>query len=550
MSGIAIVSPNVVERFVRQVIANKLNGESNGARIRFQTQAIHQQIKIPDNDLALKEILLALGIKGTLNANIAPIDVAFSLPMSGLNLKIRHTKPDLFDVVAKWRVTQLTASSKQLNIRVPKGLFDRDFDIDSKPVQIGLMAKSPPIRVELKLQVRLTSSGSKLRLVAFNTNLNAQQEGLHPNFDFKIGPLTVDKSPLVLEIESNGRTLRAEEPEIREQLERLEPQFTAVLRREIEDQIQQYFNDAASEFSKQAPFKINFKTDKLVSQPGMNPAVSQLLKGIEAEFIFDSLEYVHNLDLFTAHIASHICFDGQCLFNTQTSNIGTDDLKPLSRTQEIGMLIYESWLQRVVNDDAFQKRIRAYYDAEAKAPGVDIGQSGVKLHLNPKTKSIDAVFNLSIDIKKTSLSKNSNTMWKKVVDRTKKRIGDLWETLFGTGKRVVIPVEVHLNFDGYEKNAKGETEMVFHSTLPFRKDGTIANSYGYPSNIAELTKLVREDFMTAIETTFKDVVPAVIRIPVPAEIPVQGIKLPLKKILVSPNNGLIFTAEVPEVPIK
>jgi hypothetical protein len=554
LSGIAIVPPVTIERFIRQAIAAKLDGDARGAKIEFQAKAVHQEIRIPEENVALREVLLALGIKKTFQAQLSPIDVGFSLPTSGLDLKLRQSKTGIFDVVAKWKITTLSAKSRLLSIHVPKGLFDRDFNIDSKPVKITFAPKSKPILVELKLQVRLADTGTKVKLVALKTNINDANPAVHPAFDFQIGQLTIGGQPLVLEIESNGRILRAEEKEIREQLETLEPQFTATLRRDMEEQLTKYFEDLADTFAKSPPFKIKVSTNKLLQNLDEHSAVNDLLKGIEADFIFSSLDYLAQLNLFTAKIASHICFDQQCLFNLDTSPISQEDLKPLSQTKEVGMLIYESWLQRVVNSDPFQTRIRKYYDTQVHTPGVDIGKAGVKLHLNPTTKSIDAVFNLSIDIKKTALSKDANTRWKKFIARSKKNLGDLMETFFGTGKRVIIPVEVHLVFQGYQKgkDEKGEpvTNLVFKSELPFHPDGTVTNTYHYPSNISELTKVVRSEFMTEIAESIKDLVPPKIEIPVPAVIPAMGVKLPLKKVLVSPNNGLIFTAEVPEVPVK
>lgn len=557
VSGLAIVPPSTIERFVRQVIASRLDGDTKGSKIEFQAKAIRQEIVIPEDNAALREIMGALGIKKSFQAHIAPIDASFSLPQSGLDLKLRQSKAGVFDVVAKWKITTLSAKSRQLSIQVPKGLFDRDFSIDSKPVKIAFAPKSKPITVELKLQVRLGDAGTKLRLVALKTNINDADPAAHPAFDFQIGQLTIGGQPLTLEVESNGHVLRAEETAIREQLETLEPQFTATLRREMDEQIQKYFQDLADTFAKTPPFKLKVNTNKLLAKldggADANAAIIDLLKGIDAEFIFSSLEYEQKLDLFTAKIASHICFDQQCLFDLNTSPISQEDLKPLSRSKEVGMLIYESWLQRVINSDAFQKRIRAYYETKAKAPGVDIGASGVKLHLNPKTKSLDAVFNLSIDIKKTAISKDANTGWKKFWARKRKQMGDLVETLFGTGKRVVIPVEVHLIFEGYQKvqeNGETVTKMKFRTELPFQPGGKITNTYQYPSNVSELTKMVGEEFMTEIANTFKEVVPAEIQVPVPAVIPAMGVNLPLRKVLVSPNNGLLFTAEVPEVPLK
>lgn len=552
--GVAIVPPATIERFVRRMIVEKLNADSNGSRLSFKTKAIQQQVQIPDDNVTLKEVMSALGVRKTLDTRISPIEVGFNLPKSGLTLKVQQPLPGTFNVVARWRITQLTARSPQINFHVPKGLFDRDFDIDSKPVKIALLPKSPAIQVELKLQVNLGEKGSKLKLVAFNTNINSSDPAQQPQLDFQIGPLTVDRQPLVLEIESNGRVLRAEEASIRAQLETLEPQFTATLRREIDERIQTHFDAMAAEFARTPPFKLKLDSNKLIEdKPDMSRAVSDLFRGINAEFIFSSLNYVQKLDLFTATIASHICFDGQCLFSADRSAIGNEDLRPLSKTQEIGMLVYESWLQHVVNSEPFQKRIRAYYEAQIKAPGVDIGSSGVKLHLNPRTKSVDIVFNLSIDIKDTALKKEANTPWKKFKERTKKRFGDAWEAAFGTGKRVIIPVEVHLMFAGYQKVRRDRetvTEMVFRSELPFRADGTVLNTYNYPSNIHLLTKMVRAEFMNSVVESFKEVIPPELRFEVPDHVPVQGMKLPLRKVLVSPNAGILFSAEVPEETAK
>lgn len=547
-SGTAAVPPAVIQSVIRSTLAHKLNAQILGERIQFETPEIRQQITLPAQNQTLLDSLKQLGIDRSLEVVISPLKIVAKIPNNNLRIQLQQTSQQTFEITAQWRLQEISAQSEQLRILVPKGIFDVPFEISTNSLRLGLAKKSPSIRIQLKLRMTLTPQGSKFSLVQLNTNLDEARPQAAPEFDFGLSPLLVNGSPLQLQIESQGKIIEARESEIREQLETLAPSFSALLKKELETQIQREFSTFAKKLEAEDPVKLKLSTQQLLSRSTVSKPVKDLLSGISGDFQFSKLEYNPQQALFLAQVASHLCLNSQCLLNTRVSPVRTEDLEPIAnRKHELGLLIYESWIQRMAHDPAIQDRIQEYYETQAKAPGVDIGTSGVRVHVNGQRKTIDAVFNLAIDIKKTALSKNANTALKKFMDRSKKRIGDAWENAFGTGKLVLIPIEIQFELQGIVRNPDNDRlELQIKSRLPFQKDGAIINTYQYPSNVDRLTQMVRSDFMSAIEKTFEDVVPSTIRIPLPREWKADGVTLEPSRAVITPNAGILITAKVIE----
>jgi len=535
-SANAVIRPEAVEKALRAAAAEVLNGDASGAGLSFKTQQkIDQKIPLPATKGQLKEILSTLGIQNSVTVVLSPLQAKFVLPPSALKIGIQQLQPNRFQIQARWSITQLNAKSDQLVLQVPKGFFDKGFDIVSRPIQVGLAPKSKPITVELTMLADLTGSGTKIHLASFTTNLNSGSS--KPDLFIQLGKLTVGGKPLELEIRSNGKSLIADEASIRAQLQKLEPDLVQTVREKLSDLIQDQFSHVADVTEGQPPLRYSMVSDTLLKKMNLKPPVQKLLSGISMDMVVSYLQYLKKDGLFTAQIATRTCLSGFCVGELDhASPISTEDLKSIDRSDEVGILVYESWLQDFFHSDLFQKRILDFYNTN-KSPGVDLSKTaGVRVHLNPTLNSVDVVLNLEIDIKKTG-DKDS-----RFGDKVKRKFGDLWENWFGSGKIVKIPVEIHGRIQGIQKNASGQSELVIAPELPF-KNGTVINTYGYPDNVDEMTKLVKSDFLDSVKDDIAKSIPPMIRIPLGDGLTVGKFKLMPKKLVVTKNHGLLITAE-------
>jgi hypothetical protein len=540
ITGNAIARPETIERVVRMAVANVMKGQFSGVELSLQTQSIEQTIAVPAPEGELKEILNILGIKNSMNIELNPIKTRFVLPQSALKIDIKKIQPNRFQVKAKWSITRLSATSDRLSIRVPKGVFDAAFDITSSPLKIGLARNSRPITVELDLLTDLTPNGTKIHLVSLKTNINSAPR---PDFFITLGKLTVAGKPLEIEIMSNGKKLHADEAAIRAQFQLLEPGIIDTVRQKLKDVIQEQFSKIADQIESEAPIKFSFESNQLLGTLKPEtlkklPWLPQMVGDMSGELILSYLQYVDRYKLFTGQAASTVCFNRgtiDCLWEMNpTSNISTDDLKAVGPADEIGILLYESWLQNLIHSDLFQKRIENLYN-ETRNPGVKLGKSGVRVHLNPTKNAVVIVMNLEIDIKKTT--KSDASLGKKFKDR----FGDFWENLFGSGRAVQLPLEIAIRIKGIEKNANGKPELVLIPELPF-KNGTVINTYGYPSNVSSMTKLVRDAFLSSVRDQIAETLNGPIRIPFEKIIDINGFKFLPKNISITPNHGILITA--------
>jgi hypothetical protein len=557
ITGNAVAKPEAIERVVRMAVADVMNGEFSGVGLSFKTHQIDQSVDIPVPTGDLKEILSILGIKNTVNVSLAPIEAKFVLPASALKITIQKLQPNRFQVNAKWSITQLTASSPKLAIKVPKGVFDQGFDIVSSPLQIGLAPKSKPITIELNLLTDLTEKGTKIHLVSLATNINAATA--KPDFFIKLGKLTVNGKPLEVEITTNGKKLLADEATIRAQFQQLEPSLVQTIRTKMKDVVQDQFSKIADEIEGEAPLKFKIDSNDLIQKFGDKPVIQDLFGDLSVEFMLSYLQYVDKYKVFSGQVTSAVHFDRlQYLWNSgATSAISTDDLKAIGTGDDIGIMVYESWLQNVVHSDLFQKRILDYYNKN-KSPGTSIGKDGVKLHFDPARNAIVIVINLEIDIKKTGGPDSS------FGKRLKNGFGDAWENIFGSGKLVKVPVEITAKITGVQKDATGKSVLVITPERPLQ-NGTFANHYHYTSNVNDMTSLVKSSLLDEVDSSICDtaaqkeadqkkkdknrVKPVLcegigqVRIPLDV-VDIKGYKFQPKKVTLTPNRGLLVTAEM------
>lgn len=544
--GNALLRPQTIERVIRSVIAESFDGDVNHTRLTLTTRGISEDIPLPKATGDLKQILDTLGISNNMSVYVAPIQAGFSLPESGLKIKIQNQGPSVFDIQASWVVTELKAQTNALSIRVPKGLFDQKFSIVSHPITVGLKPGSNPLTVDASLTATLTAEGTKLKLNSLKTNMSGRGQ---PEFRIQLGVLTVNNKPLTLQIGSNEHLMTANEPQIRAEIQKLEPSFVESIRKSLTKSLQGKINEIAERIQNTPPFKYSVNTSKLLEPLNINSATRNFLGGIDVDFIFSYIQNVPGQQLFSTQVATQLCFDGQCLKSlVSPSPIGADDLASMSADDDVGVVAYESMLKNFVESKAFQARIQTFYTALGGSPGVDLAKSGIKLYLDPARNSVAAVVNLEIDIKKTVTSHSS------FGKRLETWFGDAIEWIFGTGRVVKVPFEINFELVGLQQAADGKQNLVVNTVLPFTRVGpshkltflptTRCPISECPSNISHLTWVTRPGFYDALYSEFKETISPVIRLPLDRSVKIKGVELSAKSVRITKNHGLLVTGKL------
>jgi hypothetical protein len=539
--GNTVVRPESIETVVRGIIARVVNADINGSAMSFRANGTKQIIPLQTPSETLKEILKILGIQDNISLGISAIRTQFTLPSSGLKIEITKLSTNSFEVHARWQIESLKVSTEKLTIHVPQGLFDQAFEIESSPITVGLKANSTPIRFDVRLTTDLAETGTKIHLKSFHTNLVGRSQ---PDFFVNLGPLTVNNQPLVLDIGSNGNLLHADEPSIRKQFQQIEPNIIAAMRTKIAKTIQDNIEIAAKKIEAEPPIKYSFNTDQLLRDSTLAPGLKRLIGGIDGELLFSYLQYVKDTNQFSAQIAAHMCFDGQCVVNLNPiSLVGTRDIQAMNKNDDVGVLLYESFVKDIVHSDSFQARIQEFYKSSGASPGVDLSKKGVRLSFDPARNSISAVLNLEIDIKKTIKAGTS------LGESLKLRLGDLIEYYFGSGKIVKVPLEVNFNLVGIYPDNKGQPNILVTTSLPFTAKGEYISprscSYSEcPSNLSEMTSVVRSGFISSLKKELGGLLPTSINIPIEKTLKVQDFQFNPKYIRITPNRGLLISAEL------
>jgi hypothetical protein len=539
--GNTLIRQDSIETVVKGMVARIINADVNGSSITFGSGGMKEVIPIQPKDDTFREVLQLLGIKDRVTYTISPLKIRFTLPEQGLKIQIKTLSADTFEVKAKWQIDELKVSAERLAIRVPQGLFDHPFEIESKPLKVGMKAGSAPFRFELNVLTTLKPEGTRIRIQSFSTNILSRTR---PEFFLTLGPLTVDKKPLSIDISSGDTVLHAGEAQIRTELQKLEPEVVSQLRTRIAGAIEENLKVATQRAEDAPPLKYSVNTDDLLRTNPAGPAVRSLIGGITGDFIFSYLQYSREANLFSTEIAARVCFDGQCLNpNGNSTTIGTPDLNTLGSNDGIGIMLYESFVREIVHTRLFQERIAKVYSLMGPSPGVELSEYGVRVGFDPSKNSITAVLNLLIDIKKTI---KENTPFG---ERLRLRFGDLIEQWFGSGKLVQIPVELDFNLIGIYPDNQGNPNVMVTTSLPFNAQGDYIPPRSCaenrcPSNLNKMTSFVRKGFLESVRKEFQRILQPTILIPIGRTLQVQDFEFHPRFVRITPNRGLLISADL------
>jgi hypothetical protein len=539
--GNTLIRQDSIETVIKGIVARIINADVNGSVIRFGANGMREVIPLEPKDDTFREVLELLGIKEKLSYAISPLQVRFSLPEQGLKINIKPLGADTFEVKAKWQIDSLKVSADRLSIKVPKGLFDHPFEIESKPIRVGMKEKSAPFRFELGLITMLKPEGLRIKIESFSTNILSRTR---PEFFLTLGPLTVLGKPLSIDIASGSTVLHAGESEIRAELQKLEPEVVSQIRARIAGAIEENLKLATRRAEEAPPLKYTVSTDDLLRTTPTGPAVKELIGGITGDFIFSYLHFSSEANLFSTEISSKVCFDGRCLGQDDgTTPIGVPDLNVMGPKDGIGIVLQESFIRTLVHTAEFQSRIQRVYQMMGPSPGVSLSEKGVRVGFDPRRNSIVAVLNLEIDIKKTV---RENTPFG---ERLRLGLGDLIEQYFGSGKIVKIPVEVDFNLIGIYPDNQGRPNVLVTSSLPFDAKGNYiaprtCSLTQCPSNVEKMTSIVKKGFMASVRRELLDIIKPSILIPIGQTLQVQNFEFHPKFVRITPNRGLLISADL------
>jgi hypothetical protein len=520
------------------MIARSLNGDMNGSRLEVSTEAYQQTVELPNPTPELKELLDILGVKNHLDVSINPVRATFQLPASSLNVSVVKKGGNRFEVTAGWKITALSARTDRLSLKIPKGFFDREFNIDSSPITLGLTRGSRPIDLEIKLLLDLTDEGTQIQITGYRTNLKDRSA---PQFYLSLGKLTVEGEPLELEFRSNGQSLIAKETVIRQQFQEMTPEILKTLRAQLVSAIHDNVLSLAKKIEEQPPLKLTLFSDELLRDSDLSPSFKDFLSGIQTDLMFNHLQYLDSSRLFSAQLAARFCIDGACLMTSSApSSIGQTDLYAMGATDNVGVVFYESTFQDLVHSEPIQSRIRKLYQASGASPGVDLSSAGIKVRFDPKANAVSTILNLQIDIAKTIRSNST------FGERISLELGDIIETLFGSGGSVKIPLEIKIKIDSIAPAPGGGMQLTVHPILPFTPSGAYIPPANCPqgwcqSNVNSMTSLVRESFMKSVHSEFKKILPEKLIIPVNKDMTVRDFSFSPKTVKITPNRGLLIS---------
>ena len=539
--GNALLTAQTIQNATKQIIVQGLRKNldaRNGANgITIETEESEHHLSIPESAV-LNDILKALGIRNEVRVKLDPIRTSINFGADSLKIDVKRTDINHFKIHTHWQIPQIVAKSTSLKIQVPKGTFDRAFSLVSSPVKIALDTRKGPITADLDLEANLTPNGSLFKILSFHTNLDDHQSRLK----MKLGQLTVNGKPLRLEIETNDRIIQTDEPTIRNEIRKFEPQIMAIVEKKLGDLIRSEFREITTKLEKEEPFKIAFDSNEILShQPSVNESVRKLLQNLTGDFLFSYIQEIPSLGIYSTQASTRICIGNACVNNSaKTSPITTVDLSAMGSDQA-GIILYESWVRNIVDSIPFQNRLRRYFKETNHSAGIDLAKSGIRIHFNPARNAIAMVVNLRIDIKATCDASKALDSWSALREFSRKRLADWWEKYTGSGDFVIVPVEINFAFKGSKTDSQGNSVIQIKPELPFKKKGSVLNTYRYPSNLHLMNASIREELLDALQEEFVKALPPEILISMDKPIQFKGLNFFIHQATVTKNGGLLIS---------
>ena len=567
-TGEALIHPATVLAVSKKLILNALQSnlrarvsENTAPQISFQTpEGIEQSITLPKATGELKTVLDALGITNTtVGISISPITVNFTLPESALTLNVTANKnnPNAFDVQASMSITNLKATIDKLALHIPKGVFDKAFDLDSKPITVT-MKGNKAISVVASITATANTNGLSFNMTSFKTNLLGKGGA---NLYATLGPLTAGGLPLTPTLITNGHTLTIPEATVRAQLQSLEPLFIQSIQSKVSDALHDQITAVSKTISNLPPQKYSVNTTDLISSLKLDKNVTALVGGINLDFLLNHFSPEQAGKLYDAQLATRVSVDGVSLTQNSTVPSIGGNLSAFGQADDIGVVAYESFVKGVVESDQVEARIQNYFHAIFNGPsGIMLAPNGVKVYFNAAQNMVSAVINLEIDLRKLITSDTPG------YEKVGLKIGDDLERWLGTGKTIKLPLQFDFLLHSITE-VKGIPTLGITTRLPFKQDAVKAvKTGGYtstfiptalcadsecPTNLDDMTWVIEQIFYPQLRNQLVANLPKAISLPLSKPVDYQGVSFGIEDLkvvqggsVIAPVNALLLTGKI------
>ena len=555
--GETLVRPASLIAVAKNILISALQSNlhanvTENAQISFQTVGYDQTLTLPAPTGELKQVLTALGITNeTLGISISPVKASFTLPQSAITMNVTPSKsnPDAFTIQASMTLTNIKAVIDTLAIHVPKGAFDKAFDIDSKPVTITLKGNKP-VTVIASFTATPSGPGLTFSLDSFKTNLLAKGGA---NLYATLGSLTAAGLPLTPTLITNGHTLTVSEKQVRTQLQSLEPLFIANIQSKISDALHDQIRNAVKAVAAIPPLKYSVNTTQLLAPMKLQASTSDLLNGINLEFLLNHFSPEQSGTVYDVQLGSRISFDGVSISQADVPQMVGSNLTNFGTSDDVGIAVYEPFVKQFLESPEFQARIQKYFHAIFTGPsGIVLAPSGVKVYFWANANTVAAVINLEIDIRKLITSKTSTGQ------KIELKLADDIESWLGTGKVVKLPLQFNFQLNGIQ-NVKGVPNLQITTHLPFKIDLAKTKAQGKtvytddyiptafcpdtecPTNLDDMTGIVSYYFYPQLRDQLAKALPTSISLPLSKPINYDGVSFSINNISVSQGGSNAFS---------
>jgi hypothetical protein len=569
-AGNVLASPEAIAKLARAKLIEQFKGVSNGTDVTLNLGSRNADLKFPDTNADLLALAKVLGVDGTFKLDVQDLKVKLQLPLDNLKFGVRAVSTNHFKIQAKWLTPKVSLLSSGANISVPIGLFPKPFLVKMSGFQVSVKRKSlqfqtPSIAIHAILDMEVTKEGVKTTVESIETNL---EEFDPKDFTFKLGAFTVDQKPIHFEMETNQTILQITNQSIQTTLEKNKTSLVKALQKLIKKSLIDVTETLSHQMRQNPPlqYTIQLTGKNLQNQNppiatssgyGFNPKpakldIQPLIEGITIQAIPTYLQSLKKSRLLSLQISTINSIHDQPL-KTTVPNIVVDDsdIRKVDSGSDIAFLFQESWLQNWIHSDTIQDRLVKWLKPQIKSKGILLAKNPIRIHFNPKTNSIALVVNFKIDLYKT-IKEDAG-----LAERIRLSLGDWLERNFGAGDYIQLPVEINLRYKDTSKKSqiladstfKSINELNFTPELPFQEDA-ILNTYRYPSNLNEMTPIVRKGLIETLKNELEAIVPANVAIPIGTLNIAEGMAIKIKQLVITPNHSLLMSTQLQSTALQ
>lgn len=549
-------------------LALQYNTSTKGSKTFVVPQNIYK-FTLKKSQLTSNPIVPILNEVSNLNMNrdldfyfkTSDIKISGTVDNKSLKTEISNSHDDGFDLKLSLNLPQVIINGAKLSLCEDKQKNRKECGSGLKATlnNLRISTKGRPVVLSITLRLKTDGQVARVHVLRVNSNLEGKYA---PGLDINFSSVDVPRIAIVIngqETELDTSRLKNEILNRKTFLAQKLMGFTAdfvaqdlaemlnvyLINKEVATSYQIYRKDGNRSFNEFLsygnPIGV-FQRQPVVVAHSTNPIdemmkqISAVIRSAQVNIALDKISTPSNKDIQLSGLLGFM-LNGRTLKVRNTLGNSNKPLPALSlnsyRNNDINLAISEPLINGALDTVNSTGLFQELFDAVAKVPGFSV--KSMKLHFW-NSSSVVGVVNAQVDLKKLE-SKGIGSWFKN-------KIAAYLERNNNNGV-IYFPIEVQM-VPSFKKNAAGEATLDLRILSPFNYV-ELPNRFNYPSNIPNMTDLVKDGVMAELKEALEPHVNKTYNINIKEFLNKAGVEFTPRSISIHQNAYLLLNMNIKDI---